>query len=91
MTKHERLWAKARKIWIKNNPPSHQGYYECTYCHKWVPADEITIDHIWPRSARPDLRYVQSNLVPACWSCNGNKGSSHPVIMLSKIDQNLPF
>lgn len=68
-------WSAVRKEWLKNNPPNHQGYYECYLCYKWVIASEITLDHILARSKRPDLRFDSNNLRPCCWECNKEKGS----------------
>lgn len=68
-------WIRAKKRWFKENEPNFQGYYECYLCHKWVPKEEITIDHVIPRSRRPDLVTDQSNLRACCWTCNGEKGS----------------
>lgn len=74
---HKALWAKTRKQWVKENPGNHQGYWECYLCDKWVTLDNLTVDHVIPRSNRPDLRYEQSNLKPCCWECNTEKGSKH--------------
>ncbi len=73
--RHAILWIKKRKEYLKNNPPNFQGYYICYLCHKWVPANEITVDHIIPRSRAPYLRYEDSNLAPCCDPCNKKKAS----------------
>ena len=68
-------WLKTRTLWLKNNPPNHQGYYICYICNKWIDKAEITIDHIIPRSKAPELRFDPSNLMACCYNCNNNKGS----------------
>jgi len=60
---------------LKDNPPNHQGYYECYICLKWVDYTEVTLDHVIPRSRAPHLRYDLDNLRPCCGTCNSNKGS----------------
>lgn len=75
--KNTLAWQMARKKWLKKNLPNHQGYYLCYICHKAVPDYEITLDHVIPRSARPDLKYNFDNLQPCCFSCNSEKGSKH--------------
>ena len=67
-------WAKARREFMKNNPPNHQGYWECKRCGKWT--DSIEVDHIIPRSRDPSLRFEQANLQVLCPKCNSIKGSS---------------
>jgi len=66
------------------NPPNHQGYNVCYLCGKWIQENEITVDHIVPRSRAPDLRYTFSNLALACGSCNNAKGSK--LVNTPKID-----
>lgn len=66
-------WAKARKEFIKNNPPNNQGYWVCKRCGKWT--EDIEVDHIIPRSRAPELRFTQSNLQVLCPKCNRIKGS----------------
>ncbi len=75
MTKHADLWKVTRKEFLELNPPNHEGYYECHWCHKWVHYTEITVDHVIPRSRAPQLRYEHSNLVVCCGQCNIEKGS----------------
>lgn len=36
---------------------------------------QLTLDHKLSRSRHPELRFVLSNLVPCCMSCNTDKGS----------------
>lgn len=93
MTKHERLWKKTRGEWISQNPANHEGYYVCYLCRKWIPRGEITVDHIIPRSRASHLRYDFSNLAPACWECNNEKGSKvydRPTSSNTHID-NIPW
>jgi NAD-dependent dihydropyrimidine dehydrogenase PreA subunit len=50
--------------------------YTCQYCHKQPPRDELTLDHVIPRS----LGGVSSfdNCVLACLSCNAKKANRTP-------------
>lgn len=68
-------WLSFRKKWLKNHPPNHQGYYTCYICLRQIPAEEITLDHVIPRSRRPDLVFDENNVRPACGQCNTDKGS----------------
>jgi 5-methylcytosine-specific restriction endonuclease McrA len=68
-------WLAVRAEWLRQNPPDHLGNYQCHYCRKDVPKNEITLDHYHSRSRRPDLRFELSNLVPCCYRCNRDKGS----------------
>lgn len=74
LSEHEK-WLKTRQSWFKKNPPNHQGYYACSYCWKWIPQRSITLDHKISRSNAPALRHDLSNLTPACFKCNADKGS----------------
>ncbi len=47
--------------------------YCCQYCGQRFPADELTFDHVVPRSAGG--RTVWTNILTACLRCNGLKGS----------------
>lgn len=73
---------RIRKRWRKLNPPNHQGYYTCALCFRWVHESEMSLDHILPRSRRPDLVLEITNLQPTHYLCNSKKGSriyeSHP-------------
>lgn len=73
--KHYYKWIKTRKAFLDANPPNHQGYYTCYICHRWILANEITVDHIVARSRAPALRYALDNLELCCGSCNQAKGS----------------
>ena len=82
--KYHRKFEAAKRLWFKNNPPDHQGYYFCVYCGKALTKDPalielgielVTIDHRMSRSDAPELRYEQSNLAPCCAGCNSEKGS----------------
>lgn len=68
-------WLKTRRAWLKANPPNFEGYYECYLCHKWVPAEDITLDHVISRTRAPGRRQDISNLEPCCSKCNSDKGS----------------
>ncbi|MBA3756025.1 MAG: HNH endonuclease, partial [Nitrosomonas sp.] len=67
-----KIWLKVRKEWFKQNPSE---YYACALqisplCQRLTAPNETSLDHIIPRSARPDLRYESSNLQPSCYPCN---------------------
>lgn len=68
-------WLKFRKKWIENNPPNHEGQYLCGICGKPVSSSSFELDHVIPRSNRPDLIYEYSNLQPSHSECNYKKGS----------------
>lgn len=79
MTKRsiQNRWYRYIRRWKKEHPPNHEGYYICGICGKWVDATEVSLDHIIPRSARPDLIFVDSNIQPTHYICNTKKGSKH--------------
>lgn len=68
-------WQQTRRKWIKENPPNFQGYWVCYLCGKWIDKYEMTLDHIIPRSGDATLIHDFSNLQPACYPCNSEKGS----------------
>lgn len=68
-------WLGVRREWVRLHPPNHQGYYICAICGRWVPAEEMELDHITARSRRPDMRSLLDNLQALCGRCNARKGS----------------
>lgn len=73
-------WAQTRKEWVDNNPPDASGQWECYLqmspdCLKRITLDTLNVEHMESRARRPDLRFEQSNLAPACGPCNELKGS----------------
>ena len=48
----------------------------CQYCSKVMPAGELTLDHIIPRSRGGDSSW--ENLVTCCHRCNNRKGNQLP-------------
>ncbi len=57
----------------------HFFYQTCAYCLTTQPS--VTIDHFAPQSYDPTRLHDPTNLLPACWACNGNggKGDYHPL------------
>ena len=76
MGKVAKAWVEHRHKWIQKNA-TESGTWNCHYCGTLLTIDSLTLDHVIPRSARPDLRFKDSNLVPACFDCNNEKGSRH--------------
>lgn len=74
-------WVQTRNQWIKDNPPNHLGCYICGICGGILHVDELTLDHVVPRSnfRNYDKRDDYSNLQPAHYFCNTEKGSKHSV------------
>lgn len=70
--KHGQKWLRTRAEWFKDNPAE---FYVCYLCGDTLKPRETTLDHVIPRSRRPDLRYDFSNLRPCCFRCNSKKGS----------------
>ena len=54
--------------------------YTCQYCAKLMPAGELTLDHVIPRSRGGNSTW--ENLVACCHACNRRKGNR----MLHEID-----
>lgn len=50
--------------------------YTCQYCAKVMPAGELTLDHVVPRSRAGESAW--ENLVACCHHCNNKKGSRTP-------------
>lgn len=79
--KHEKAWIQTRVTWIRKNPPPILGtYWECylrisPQCPVRIDEKRLTLDHVVSRSRDPARRYDTANLKPACWYCNGMKGS----------------
>jgi 5-methylcytosine-specific restriction endonuclease McrA len=47
--------------------------YRCQYCGRRFPAEELTFDHVIPRSAGGRTEWT--NILTACLTCNGRKGA----------------
>lgn len=71
----DQKWAETRTQWLAENEPSFEGYYTCAMCGRAVHVDEVTLDHIVPRSRDSKLKYDMSNLAPMHFACNTKKGS----------------
>ena len=73
--KQHRNWSTFRRQFMATHPPNSDGLYRCYLCLMLYPQEEITLDHVIPRSGAPHLRYVESNIRYACGRCNAAKGS----------------
>lgn len=64
--------AEAKRKWREDIKASWGN--KCAYCGAHS-GDDLTLDHVTPKAkgGRNDL----NNLVPACTSCNRQKGSTH--------------
>ena len=63
---------EARRLWREGIKACWN--HQCAFCNGVPIVDEsLTLDHVKPRSAGGED--LTSNLVPACSSCNSNKGS----------------
>ncbi len=50
--------------------------HTCQYCHRILPAGELTLDHVIPRSRAGGSSW--ENLVACCHPCNNRKGNRTP-------------
>ena len=50
--------------------------YTCQYCHRTLNSNELTLDHVIPRSRAGESSW--ENLVACCNPCNNRKGSRTP-------------
>lgn len=66
-------WLRYRVYWLRTHPPHSNGCYLCGICGHWVMADEVTLDHIEPRTL--ENMFADSNIQPAHGRCNYLKGS----------------
>lgn len=74
---------EARRIWRESIKDAWAN--RCAYCGK-PPIDDssLTIDHIKPRCKGGEDR--TSNVIPACCSCNSDKGSTDWIAWYKKQD-----
>jgi 5-methylcytosine-specific restriction endonuclease McrA len=74
--KKGKKWLVVRAAYLATLTPDENGCVECAICHKPCEFNKLTVDHIIPRSKRPDLEYEPSNFQPAHYKCNKEKGST---------------
>lgn len=59
----------------------------CSECKQRIASQEdVTVDHIKPRSKYPDLALDRKNLRVLCRSCNSRKGDSDSEIFAAEIE-----
>lgn len=75
-------WQQTVSKWKLANPPDKWGYWTCylrisSNCLVRLDNSSLTLDHVVPRSSIKGIkrRHDITNLQPACWNCNGLKGS----------------
>lgn len=64
-----RVALSRRNIFYRDN-------HQCQYCHRHLPAKELTCDHVDPRSQGG--RTSWENIATACGPCNRRKGGRTP-------------
>jgi len=67
--RREAAGAKRTRIYMRDK-------FRCQYCGEKKAADELTLDHILPRSRGGDSSPV--NIVTACVACNNRKSNRTP-------------
>lgn len=77
--------------WMKLNPPDNTGHWDCylqisQLCLKRVTVETLTLEHVIPRSKRPDLKFDVTNIRPSCSFCNKLKSSQ----TLEQLARNWP-
>lgn len=80
-----RRYGKFPKHYVKFNRRNiyQRDHFTCQYCAEKLPREELTIDHIVPRSRGGKSTWT--NVVLACVSCNTLKGN----MILDKCDMEL--
>ena len=81
---------KYRRVPRQNRSVSRKGIllrdgFGCQYCGKHLPAGDLTLDHVTPKSRGGASTW--ENLVACCFGCNNRKGNRTPVeagMMLAK-------
>lgn len=75
---HARFYRSTPWKWLRAKIIAKHGTI-CTKCGKTIRRKkDITVDHILPRSKRPDLSLAENNLQVLCRKCNSVKGASMP-------------
>ena len=74
LLEYRRIPMQARSLSRKNI--MMRDRYTCQYCHRTFSTNELTLDHVIPRSRAGETTW--ENLVAACRSCNHRKGSRTP-------------
>lgn len=57
--------------------------YQCQYCSKHCSTDELTYDHVVPRSRGGKTDWL--NIVSCCYGCNARKGGRTPAEAKMKL------
>jgi len=57
--------------WKRTQKPTHEGYFICYICSKWVPYLEA--EHVKSKARHPNRRTDPTNLKPTCDDCNRKK------------------
>lgn len=60
--------------------------YKCQYCGKRLPMDELTYDHVIPRTLGGKTEWT--NIVSCCDDCNGKKGGRTPAQARMRLIKN---
>lgn len=74
LLEYRRIPHQARALSRKNI--MMRDRYTCQYCAKVLPAGELTLDHVVPRSRAGETSW--ENLVACCHPCNNRKGNRTP-------------
>jgi 5-methylcytosine-specific restriction endonuclease McrA len=74
LLEYRRIPHQARALSRKNI--MMRDRYTCQYCQKVLPAGELTLDHVVPRSRAGETSW--ENLVACCHHCNNRKGNRTP-------------
>ncbi|MEQ1883438.1 MAG: HNH endonuclease [Bryobacteraceae bacterium] len=74
LLEYRRIPVQARSLSRKNI--LMRDRYMCQYCHKTMSSNELTLDHVIPRSRAGETTW--ENLVACCHTCNNRKGNRTP-------------
>ena len=74
LLEYRRIPMQARSLSRKNI--LMRDRYTCQYCHRTFSTNELTLDHVIPRSRAGETTW--ENLVACCHPCNNRKGSRTP-------------
>jgi 5-methylcytosine-specific restriction endonuclease McrA len=71
---------QTKREWFVLNPPNEKGLWFCylgisPICPNWLTRSTITLEHVKSKARHPELKFVVTNLKPACSFCNAIKGS----------------